>query len=315
MNKDTKDLEMIAPAGVDVLQVAVAGLPSRGTASCPPYLSRFNLNMRSACLSVAALFFVLLFTNPVHARSLDVPFVPTPHTVVATMLDMADVGPGDYVIDLGSGDGRIVIAAAKRGAIGHGMDLDPQRVSEAEANAAAEGVSDKALFLQGDLFEADMSRATVVTMFLLGTVNMQLKPVLFEQLRPGTRIVSNTFSMGRWEADGRSQVDGRNIFYWVIPADVGGKWQWRAAGERFEMEVEQQFQKITINLYAVNRRLQVQDPAVAGERIHFVALDSGNGKRYAFSGRVEGEVISGTFQLRDGDSRKIENWDARRTER
>lgn len=270
---------------------------------------------RISNLLAAAVCFLLLCTKPGHGLTLDVPYVVTPHPVVAAMLDITSVGPGDYVIDLGSGDGRIVIAAAQRGAFGHGMDLDSERVYEAEANALLAGVSDKVVFFQGDLFDADISRATVVTMFLLGTVNLQLKPVLFEQLRPGTRIVSNTFSMGQWEADEHIRVDGRNVFYWVIPADLSGRWEWTGGGEYFVMDVQQKFQTVSIALSAENQPLQVQNPVVNGERINFFAVAPHSGKRYAFSGRVDAGAITGTFQLRDGENRKIENWDARLTGR
>lgn len=315
MHNESRDANTVDPARCNFLKVAVAGLLARGAAPYCPHLSRFETHKRVLSVVAAAFFFLLLLTKPGHTVNLDVPYVVTPHPVVAAMLDMADVGPGDYLIDLGSGDGRIVIAAAKRGAFGHGMDLDPDRVYEANANAVAAGVSDKVLFFQGDLFEADMSRATVVTMFLLGTVNLKLKPVLFEQLRPGTRVVSNTFSMGRWEADAQIRVESRNIYYWVIPADLRGEWKWRVGEENFVMDVKQQFQTITVELYVENRWLQVHNPTVVGERIYFVVVGPGQGKRYAFSGRVEGDAISGTFQLKGGENHTISNWDARRTER
>lgn len=127
--------------------------------------------------------------------------MPSPPEIVKLILDIAGVGPGDYIIDLGSGDGRIVISAAQRGAFNHGRDLNPVRVTEAVENAVSAGVSDRVQFLEADLLEADISRATVITMYLLPQVNLRLKPILFEQLKPGNRIVSHNFSMGRWEED------------------------------------------------------------------------------------------------------------------
>jgi precorrin-6B methylase 2 len=259
-----------------------------------------------------ALILTLVFFAVSHstAQDLDVPYVPTPHEVVAKMLEVTNVGPGDYVIDLGSGDGRIVIAAAERGAVGHGIDLNPKRVEEAETNAMKAGVSDRVIFLEGDLFKADISEATVITMYLLSSVNLKLRPVLLEQLRPGTRIVSHSFSMGEWEADEHVQVDNRHVYYWVIPAKVGGTWEWTSNGQRFTMNASQEFQKINLKLTAGNRNFTIQEPQLIGERVSFSAIDRGNGNRYFFNGRVEDERITGTVQVRTGNSQSLENWSA-----
>ncbi len=259
---------------------------------------------------VAGMCLMLAFTARVNAQDLDVPYVPTPHDVVAAMLDVTNVGPGDYVIDLGSGDGRIVIAAAERGALGHGIDLNPERVEEGEENARRAGVSDKVVFIEGDLFEADISEATVITMYLLTSVNMKLKPVLLEELRPGTRIVSHSFSMGSWEADEHLVVDNRNVYYWVIPANIGGLWEWRTGGESFTMTAGQDFQKARIDLSSGNRSLTVRNPLLKGDRLSFSASDNQNGIRYIFSGRVDGNRITGTTQIRSGNRRTVENWSA-----
>ena len=270
--------------------------------------------IRRPILLVAAMFLLLLFLFPAvktgEAQNLDVPFVPTPHEVVEAMLDVAGVGPGDYVIDLGSGDGRIVIAAAQRGAFGHGVDLNPVRVEEAAANAEEAGVTDKVIFLEGDLFEADISKATVVTMYLLNTVNRKLKPTLFEQLKPGTRIVSYSFNMGLWEPDEHILVDNRDVFYWIIPAELSGSWEWTGNGENYIMDIKQEFQEITIELRAGDNSLQIREPIVRGDRISFIAEDPGNKNRYAFSGRVDNNTITGTIQTRGEQRAKIENWDA-----
>ena len=256
--------------------------------------------------------FILLFffAGQLTAQNLDVPYVPTPHDVVAAMLDVTDVAPGDYVIDLGSGDGRIVIAAAERGAVGHGIDLNPVRVVEAEENARKAGVSDRVIFLEGDLFDADISRATVLTMYLLTSVNMRLKPVILERLRPGTRVVSHSFSMGNWEADEHLVIDSRHVYYWVVPANVRGHWEWESKGLRFSMNARQEFQKIDIDVNTGNISLVVDDPLLVGDRISFSALNRNNGHRYLFSGRVEGNTITGTTQIRSGNSRSVENWSA-----
>lgn len=152
------------------------------------------------------------------ARSPDVVYVPTPPAVVNEMLRLADVKSTDLVYDLGSGDGRIVIAAAQqRGARGIGIDIDPQRIQEANANAQAAGVSDRVEFRQQDLFETDFSDATVVTLYLLPELNVKLRPKLLRELKPGTRIVSHAFDMGDWKPEQVVEVDGRTIYYWVVP--------------------------------------------------------------------------------------------------
>ena len=164
-------------------------------------------------------FYVLLIASLAVAPALarDVPFVPTQQKVVEKMLDMARVGPRDVVYDLGSGDGRIVIAAAKRGARGVGVDIDPQRIREAKENARAARVDDRVKFVQGDLFQADIAEATVVTLYLLSSVNQRLRPKLLAELRPGTRIVSHAFDMGDWHPQATEQVGGTTVYYWVVP--------------------------------------------------------------------------------------------------
>ncbi len=146
-----------------------------------------NLKKRLLIIPVLVLGF-LISTSNLQAQDLDVPYVPTPNKVVEKMLDLADVNAGDYVIDLGSGDGRIVIAAAKRGATGHGIDLDPDRISEARANAASSEVNDKVMFMEANIFNTDFSNASVITMYLLPTVNEKLRPELLEKLEPPRRF-------------------------------------------------------------------------------------------------------------------------------
>lgn len=153
---------------------------------------------------------------------LQVPYVPTPNQVVDAMLDLAKVTKNDTVIDLGCGDGRIVITAAqKHGARGIGVDLNPERISEAEANAKNAGVQSRVKFIKQDLFEADIREASVVTLYLLPSVNAKLKPRLLEQLKPGTRVVSHSFDMPDWKATEKREVDGRTIYLWVIPEKMG----------------------------------------------------------------------------------------------
>lgn len=154
-------------------------------------------------------------------KSPDVPYVPTPQTVVDEMLKLAAVTKDDVVYDLGSGDGRIVITAAKKyGARGVGIDISSDRVSEANANAHEAGVTDRVKFVQQDLFETDLKEATVVTLYLLPEVNLRLRPKLLRELKPGTRIVSHSFDMGDWKPDKHMDVEGRSIYFWVVPKNA-----------------------------------------------------------------------------------------------
>jgi len=248
---------------------------------------------------------------------LDVPYVPTPPEVVDRMLEMANVGPGDYVMDLGSGDGRIVIAAVQKGAFGHGVDLDPKRVREARENAEEEKVTDRVLFLQQDLFETEIREASVITMYLLPSVNEELRPRLLEDLRPGTRVVSHQFDMNGWEPDESVTVEkeaptSHSIYLWIIPADAAGTWSVDAAGRSFQLHIDQQFQKLDLTLESGGQRLAVQEPELRGRRLAFTA--EGREARYVFSGRVEDGRISGTVQIRDGDTTRVETWQAERDE-
>ena len=151
------------------------------------------------------------------ALARDVPYVPTPHAVVEKMLEVAKVGPQDVVYDLGSGDGRIVIAAAKKGARGVGIDIDDQRVWEAKNNALAAGVAERVQFRQEDIFQTDFREATVVTMYLLTSVNLRLRPRLLAELKPGTRIVSHAFDLGDWKPLETHKVGSSTVYYWVVP--------------------------------------------------------------------------------------------------
>jgi tRNA G37 N-methylase Trm5 len=168
--------------------------------------------------SVALLILIFSFSPVAQARSPDVPFVPTTDKVVEKMLELAKVGPDDVVYDLGSGDGRIVITAAKKyGATGLGVDIDPERVKEAKQNAQEAKVSDKVKFKEGDLFEVDLSPATVVTLYLLPEVNMKLRPKLLSELKPGTRVVSHNYHMGDWKPEQTVQMEGHTVYFWTIP--------------------------------------------------------------------------------------------------
>lgn len=174
--------------------------------------------MRTFKTFFAILFIALCSLSPAVAQEPDVIYVPTREPVVNAMLEMAGVDSSDVVYDLGCGDGRIVITAAKNfGARGVGIDIDPERIEEANENAEKAKVTDKVEFIQGDLFESDFSEATVVTLYLLNRLNLRLRPILLEQLKPGTRIVSHAFDMDDWEPEESKIVDGAIIYLWTVP--------------------------------------------------------------------------------------------------
>lgn len=230
----------------------------------------------------------------------DVPYVPTPQRTVEEMLRMAKVSRDDLVYDLGSGDGRIVITAAKEyGARGVGIDIDPQLVADAKQNAFPAGVTDRVKFIQGDLFSVNLRDATAVTLYLLSSVNLRLRPKLLDELRPGTPVVSHNFDMGDWEPDEEKWVGRDRLFLWIIPARVDGTWSWTTeAGQRRTLVLRQEFQKLAGQLQGDERDLEVRNGRVNGEEVTFeLARDgSGGGVVERYSGRVNGGTISGTAE-------------------
>jgi hypothetical protein len=215
----------------------------------------------------------------------DVVWVPTPQALVDRMLDMARVTPKDYVIDLGAGDGRTVITAAKRGARAHGIEYNGAMVELARQAAAKEGVSERATFAEADIFASDFSEATVITLFLLPGLNLKLRPTLLD-LRPGTRIVSNTFTMGDWEADETATVKADDDSYyntallWIVPAKVEGRWKLPQG----ELTLKQSYQMVAGTLGSAT----VSGGRLRGDEITFT---SGTAR---YSGRVSGNTMSGT---------------------
>ena len=252
-----------------------------------------------------------------HPLELDVPYVETPPDIVKLMLEMTDVSWGDYVIDLGTGDGRIVVAAAKLGATGHGIDLDPKRVEEARNNAREAGVADRVAFIEQDLFESELGNATVVTMFLNEEVNLRVRPRLLDQLAPGTRVVSHNFDMGDWQPDGHEQVlQNKNgnffihdVYFWVIPADMSGSWQMDGAGRKIRLDVTQKFQALEVKLHLDGNPIPVTAAWLRGDRFTILASEPGSGKTHTFSGRVTGDTLHG---IHHGAAGVIENWTAAR---
>jgi SAM-dependent methyltransferase len=233
----------------------------------------------------------------------DVIWVPTPQALVEKMLDLAKVTPKDYVMDLGSGDGRTVITAAKRGARAHGIEYNPDMVDLSKRNAAKEGMSDRATFAKADLFESDFSQATVITMFLLPDINLKLRPKLLE-MKPGTRIVSNSFTMGEWKADEEATVKDGCASYctallWIVPAKVEGTWKIPQG----ELTLKQNFQMLSGTLNSGNVAAPIANGRLNGDQISFTAAGA------QYSGRVSGNTIEGTVKSGGADM----NWTASRT--
>lgn len=194
---------------------------SLGLAGCTPQQNNLEAQAQTNAPTLTSQTEAQVPVTQPQERPGDVPYVPTPQPVVDAMLQVARVGKNDVLYDLGSGDGRIVnTAAQKYGTKGVGIDIDPERIQEANANAQKAGVSDRVKFVQQDLFKTDFSNATVVTLYLLPDINLRLRPILLRQLKPGTRIVSHAFDMGDWKPEKTLQVDGRTIYYWVVPKEV-----------------------------------------------------------------------------------------------
>jgi len=229
------------------------------------------------------------FEPQVGQEGKDVIWVPTPQALVDKMLDIAKVTPNDYVIDLGSGDGRTVITAAKRGSKALGIEYNPDMVELSKRNAAKAGVSDKASFVKADLFESDFSQAQVITMFLLPDINIRLRPKILD-LKPGTRIVSNSFTMGEWSADDTVNVKDGCVSYctaylWIVPAKVEGTWQLPAG----ELTLKQSFQMISGALKSRNNSTPIANGKLKGDQITF------NAGGVLYTGRVNGNVMEGSL--------------------
>ncbi|HEU4342146.1 MAG TPA: class I SAM-dependent methyltransferase [Candidatus Binatia bacterium] len=227
----------------------------------------------------------------------DVIWVPTPEAVVEKMLEMAKVTPSDYVIDLGSGDGRTVIAAAKKGARALGIEYNPDMVELSKRNAAKAGVSDKASFVKADLFESDFSQATVLTMFLLPDINLKLRPKILT-LKPGIRIVSNSFTMGEWTADETATVsEGCNTYctayLWIVPAKAEGRWQLPEG----ELTLKQEFQMLSGTLRSKSNTTAISNGRLRGDQISFTAGAA------QYRGRISGNSIEGNVKTGGTDAK------------
>jgi precorrin-6B methylase 2 len=242
----------------------------------------------------------------------DVVWVPTPDEVVVRMLTMAQTKPDDFVVDLGAGDGKIAIAAAKKfGAKSLGVEYNPDMVAFAQKNMKAAGVIGKAQIIHGDIFATDFTQATVLTMYLLPSLNMRLRPQILA-LRPGTRVVTHAFTMEDWEPDESSDVDGRRVYFWVVPANVVGRWavEFMEGGNsaKVSINLDQKYQKIGGVAYLGPVLAGLREPRLSGFRISFAYVDA-KGVRRDFAGRVTGATMEGSYRTDAGQEGR---WSAAR---
>jgi SAM-dependent methyltransferase len=252
----------------------------------------------------------------------DVEYVPTPHNVVAEMLRLVEVKKTDVVYDLGCGDGRVVITAAARyGARGVGVDIDPKRIRESRANARRAGVVDRVKFLQEDLFATDIREATVVTLYLLPELNRKLRPKLLSDLRPGTRVASHDFDMGDWHPDQVIYVPGsyeHTVFYWVIPANVDGAWRMSVptpTGERrYLLRLQQRYQEVRGTVSAEAEARLITNATLTGDHLRFTVVTGIQGEevRMSFDGRVSGEAMRGSVDVQGGALAGRYDWTSQR---
>jgi len=293
-----------------------------------PHSPRWHEVPATARFAIHVAALAALSLSPARALEPRVPYVPTPQDVVERMLEIAKVGPHDYLIDLGSGDGRIVVTAARKyGTRGFGVDLNPERIRESTVNARRAGVSEKVAFYHRDLFETSLTDATVITMYLLPQVNIELRPRLLE-LKPGTRLVSHDFDMGDWKPDTHIKMDAKDkyggaggaseIYFWIVPARVAGVWRWAlpVSGKPLDYEVtlEQRYQVITGSAAVGGRAVKLQNARLRGDAIRFSFTAEVNGApvKHEFSGRVAGEAVTGSAKMSGARLQGQHDWNARR---
>lgn len=288
--------------------------------------SLIHFHVLLACLFVSFAFLSLSGQKAVSGVSsdgrekvkLDVPYEPSSEGVVKTMLEIARVGKDDLVYDLGCGDGRIVIAAAqKAGARGVGIDIDPERIKESLENARKAKVADRVQFFQQDLFQADIGKATVIMLYLWPEVNLRLRPKLLRELEPGTRVISHSHLMGDWEPDRSVEVPGGHwIYFWVIPANVTGVWEWEMPGEKekYVLKLSQQFQRVSGTLQLGLDEIPVKNLELTGNRLQFIVerVFKGQIQTLRFTGRVQGHFIDGTAEEMTMSSQGKQPWKAKR---
>ena len=291
-----------------------------------PFLSRSPVLPAAHRIAIAAL--AALAIAPARALEPRVPYVPTPQEVVDRMLEVAKVGPQDYLIDLGSGDGRIVVTAARKfGTRGFGVDINPERIRESNDNARRAGVTEKVAFYERDLFQTSLGSATVITMYLLPQVNIELRPRLLD-LKPGTRLVSHDFDMGDWKPDNyiRMETEAKyggaggmsEIYFWVVPARVAGIWQWElpVGGKplAYEVKLDQKYQALTGSVSVAGKPVKALNARLRGEeiRLSFTADVNGSPVKHELTGKVAGDGVTGSARLSGARVQGQHDWNAQR---
>ena len=291
-------------------------------------MNESRTNTRATAARLGRVLLAACLAAPASAQDWgDTPYVQTPQNVVDRMLEIAQVNRNDYVIDLGSGDGRMIItAASKHGARGFGVDLDRRLVALSNRNARKAGVADRAEFYQRDLHATDFSPASVLSIYLLPEVNLMIRGRILSALRPGSRVVSHDYNMGAWPPDFQTEMaapgktvgigERSKIFYWVVPGRAAGRWRWELApGGKpvaFELALQQNFQVLEGTLTAAGQSAGIQNGKLTGEAIVFSAtLD---GSQYEFSGRIFNHALEGKARLTQGGATRELPWSATRVE-
>jgi len=250
------------------------------------------------------------YTPHIGQSGKDVVWVPTPQPLVERMLDMAKLTARDIHYDLGSGDGRTVITAAKRGATSFGVEFNPDMVVLSQRAAAREGVTGKATFIHGDIFQTDFSKATVVTLYLLPSLNVKLRPTLL-RMKPGTRVVSHAFDMDDWKPDQTADVEGSKAFLWIVPARIEGTWRWNAAGPAarpIEITLKQHYQQLDGTAHVGEKAAQLRDLKLDGDQITFSVFESATAHT-DYTARVNGNSMTGTMKHSGAETK----WSATRS--
>ncbi len=292
---------------------------------------------------LAAMSLIFLSRAPAQQKKPEVPYVSTPDEVVAEMLIVANLNKDDVLYDLGCGDGRIVITAAKMyGCRGVGIDIDPERIRESRENAIKAGVSDRVQFIQMDLFEAEIREASVVTLYLLSGVNFRLRPKLFRELNPGSRVISHEFNMGKWEPDATSSVKAENyrdpylfnywdeqiadywrnhkVYLWIIPGNVKGTWKLTiqdiSGDDEFTLRFDQEFQRVRGQVLegASSISVVIKDVKIRGNMLLFTLERKLRGRTESlhFEGIIQGNTMRGTMEIEGGPEKGKIKWTARR---
>jgi len=270
-------------------------------------------------LALAGLLSLLVVSGFAQKRLPDVHFEVTPQRIVEEMLQMAEVTKDDIVYDLGCGDGRFVITAAKKyGARGIGIDIDPERIKESYQNARLAGVNDRVKFKEGDLFETNIREATLVALYLLPDLNLELRPRLFRELKPGSRVVSYKFDMHDWPPDKMARLGSSTYYLWIIPTEVSGKWRWSlpsAQGkDQFSMNLVQKFQEIEGMIKTPFQEISPLEAYLQGNQIGFLLRHRTPEQtvEMRYGGRVNGNIIHGTVEINSGPFAGKQQWTAKR---